>query len=62
MPEGRCPNCGALFFGWALTDHKSLNCPNCGTQLVITGGIDHATKGIPHQTDDNQTIDTSTDD
>ncbi|MBA7567512.1 hypothetical protein ES708_09224 [subsurface metagenome] len=29
MPEYRCKNCGAVFFGWAL---KGI-CQNCGGKL-----------------------------
>lgn len=35
MPEGRCPKCGALFYGWALTEPENQTCPNCGTRLEI---------------------------
>lgn len=35
MPEGRCPKCGALFYGWALTEPENQTCPECGTKLEI---------------------------
>ena len=35
MPEGKCPKCGALFVGWALTDRQQQTCPECGVTLDI---------------------------
>ncbi len=38
MPEGRCPNCGAVFYGWALKVPEHQACSNCGHKLEIKGG------------------------
>lgn len=35
MPEGKCPQCGASFTGWALIDSQYQTCPNCGIKLEI---------------------------
>jgi len=35
MPEGKCPNCGTSFHGWALTDPEKRTCPECGVVLDI---------------------------
>ena len=35
MPEGKCPNCGTSFHGWALTDPGKQTCPECGAVLEM---------------------------
>ncbi|MBA7505258.1 hypothetical protein ES706_03923 [subsurface metagenome] len=35
MLEARCPKCGALFYGWALTEPEHQTCLECGTELEI---------------------------
>ena len=35
-PEGRCPNCGFRFHGWALRNPRHQSCPKCGRGLEIT--------------------------
>jgi len=36
MIAGKCPNCGALYFGWALLQPRNQSCPKCGVGLLIT--------------------------
>jgi ribosomal protein S27AE len=36
MIEGKCPNCGAFYFGWALLQPRNQSCPKCGVGLLIT--------------------------
>jgi hypothetical protein len=38
MFEGRCPQCGELYFGLALTNPRYQTCEKCGTALQITDG------------------------
>ncbi|MEW6417245.1 MAG: hypothetical protein AB1480_03890 [Nitrospirota bacterium] len=35
MPEGICPKCGRVYFGWGLL-HGHNKC-DCGEELVIEG-------------------------
>jgi ribosomal protein S27AE len=35
MIEGRCPKCGANYFGWALRFPRNQSCANCGAALII---------------------------
>ena len=36
MPEGKCPNCGRMWYGWALTGCcLDPSCPKCGAQLEM---------------------------
>ena len=35
MPEGKCPNCGTIWHGWALTGCSDQSCPKCGAQLEM---------------------------
>jgi hypothetical protein len=35
MQEGKCPNCGLTFSGWALKNPNQRTCPGCGTSLEI---------------------------
>ncbi len=36
MLEGKCPKCGAKYFGWALQWPRNQTCSKCGTGLEIT--------------------------
>lgn len=36
MPEGRCKNCGAKYYGWALKYMPSKPCEKCGGEIEIT--------------------------
>ena len=36
MIEGKCPKCGARFFGWALAMPRNQMCDKCGVGLEIT--------------------------
>jgi hypothetical protein len=36
MIEGKCPKCGASYFGWALHSPRNQYCNNCGSALDIT--------------------------
>lgn len=53
MPEGKCPECGAKFAGWALTISQHSVCPKCGKQLVITGGSGHSEMDISAEHSDD---------
>ena len=33
--EGRCPNCGSVFYGWALLMPRHRTCNKCGSGLDI---------------------------
>jgi hypothetical protein len=35
MLEGKCPNCGACYYGWALKNPLHKTCLNCGAALEI---------------------------
>ncbi len=35
MLEGKCPNCGSCFYGWALKNPLHQKCNNCGTRLEV---------------------------
>ena len=36
VPQGRCPKCGAVFYGWALRSPRNQMCERCGTGLEIS--------------------------
>ena len=36
MLEGKCPKCGAKYFGWALRWPRHQMCSKCGIGLEIT--------------------------
>jgi len=36
MLNGKCPNCGSSYRGWALTEARHQTCPKCGSALVVT--------------------------
>jgi hypothetical protein len=36
MIEGRCPNCGRLYYGWVLLQQRHQSCTKCGVGLLIT--------------------------
>ncbi|HEX9897091.1 MAG TPA: hypothetical protein VGA85_05480 [Dehalococcoidales bacterium] len=35
MIEGKCPQCGERYFGWALLQPRNQSCTKCGTGLLI---------------------------
>jgi ribosomal protein S27AE len=35
MLKGRCPKCGASYYGWALRFPRHQSCPTCGVGLII---------------------------
>ena len=35
MIEGKCPRCGASYFGWALQFPRNQSCSQCGAALKI---------------------------
>jgi hypothetical protein len=35
MLEGKCPKCGARYFGWALQFPRNQVCSGCGASLLI---------------------------
>jgi transcription initiation factor IIE alpha subunit len=35
MIEGKCPKCGASYFGWALQFPRNQSCSHCGAALKI---------------------------
>ena len=39
MIEGRCPNCGKRYYGWALSQPCNQICNNCGVALLISGQL-----------------------
>lgn len=44
-PEGRCPNCGLRFHGWALRNLRHQACPKCGRGLDIKSSDGTISKG-----------------
>ena len=36
MLEGKCPKCGAHYYGWSLRFPRNQTCPKCGVGLEIT--------------------------
>jgi len=36
MIEGKCPNCGRQYYGWALLQPRNQSCSECGAGLLIT--------------------------
>jgi len=36
MLEGKCPKCGARYYGWALTMPRNQMCDKCGAGLEIS--------------------------
>ena len=36
MLKGKCPKCGRVYTGWALSDLRHQKCRKCGAELVIT--------------------------
>jgi hypothetical protein len=36
MIEGKCPKCGARYYGWALNSPRNQICGYCGISLEIT--------------------------
>jgi hypothetical protein len=36
LPEGKCPQCGSHYCGWALKLPRHQMCPVCGMSLEIT--------------------------
>ena len=36
MLEGKCPQCGRIYRGWALLEGSQRICPECGSVLEIT--------------------------
>jgi hypothetical protein len=38
MLEGKCPKCGARYYGWALNSPRNQMCENCGIGLEILDG------------------------
>jgi uncharacterized OB-fold protein len=36
MLEGKCPKCGARYYGWALKSPRHQMCERCGIGLEIT--------------------------
>jgi uncharacterized OB-fold protein len=47
MPEGKCPKCGAHYYGWALTLPRQQTCDKCGTALEIIEDGRKPDKGHP---------------
>jgi uncharacterized OB-fold protein len=38
MIEGKCPNCGRKYYGWALLEPDQQMCDHCGTRLRVFDG------------------------
>ena len=36
MIEGKCYNCGRVYYGWSLLQPRNQSCPLCGIGLLIT--------------------------
>lgn len=45
MIEGKCPKCGARYFGWALRFPRNQSCSNCGTALIIFENGERVSEG-----------------
>ena len=51
MIQGKCPQCGQLYYGYALLEPDNQNCDNCGGELIITRGYSTFT-GKPYEPDE----------
>lgn len=52
MIEGKCPNCGNRYFGWALKAQQHQTCDACGVKLeVIRNGLRVFTGGASAEKD-----------
>jgi hypothetical protein len=36
MIQGKCPECGQLYYGFALLQPNNQSCDACGSELLIT--------------------------
>jgi uncharacterized OB-fold protein len=36
VPQGKCPKCGAHYYGWALRSPRNQMCEKCGEGLEIS--------------------------
>ena len=36
IPEGKCLNCGARYYGWALENEEPQTCTQCDGGEIIT--------------------------
>ena len=43
--KGVCPQCGAVYFGWALTQPEGQFCNQCGSPLLISISVENKIKG-----------------
>ena len=37
--KGKCPKCGATYYGWALEDPIHQKCEHCGSSLEISENL-----------------------
>jgi uncharacterized OB-fold protein len=36
--KGKCPKCGASYYGWALENPLDRQCDHCGSSLEVSEG------------------------
>jgi ribosomal protein S27AE len=56
MLEGKCPKCGARYFGWALRWPRHQTCSRCGNALEITEDGEKAYTGYSPFTAEEYTV------
>lgn len=55
MLEGKCPKCGARYYGWALRSPRNQMCGKCGVGLEITDDNGKSTTGYsPFNAEENK--------
>ena len=60
MLEGRCPECGIHYYGWALRNPRYQTCSKCGIALEITEEGRRVFKGYSPFTAERYIIDAPT--
>jgi hypothetical protein len=48
MPKGKCPECGAVCYGWALLQPGLHPCRRCGAEMVVyaRGQLDKSSAAV----------------
>jgi len=61
MIQGKCQQCGQLYYGSALLQPDNENCNNCGDKLLITQLEEKDTRGYQHTKPQKRLIDVAKD-
>ena len=46
MLKGTCPQCGSVYYGWALKNPEHQDCIKCGSWLEISEGAPECRIGV----------------